>query len=262
MSGGQVSINHCHIIDFFKKNSLADLEHITTYFSDALFGWDCEYPKKIQDTRLNYYAEVVANNSTLKFEIKNTIINDSLKIFNSYDPKANFSSLDEFKYVTERNQKFHTLLASLQSKFVSTIFIYASMPLLNYALSVPLKYRQNKGIIDVLLDKYFKNISSRFHWGAKYSGLLNWYIFRFINGANSILRILTLGKLQFFNKYQTEEHERLLYHEFKTDLHLATAKFLTMGILSPEQKKEFDKLPIRSAGIEERYALISLAKIL
>jgi hypothetical protein len=270
LSGGQVSINHCHIIDFFIKNSSADFEHITTYFSDAVFGWDCEYPKKIQDIRFNYFAEVASNHSSLKFEIKNNITNDSLKIFNSYNPKANFSSLEEFKYVTERNQKFHMLLASLQSKFVPTSFIYASMPLLRYALSVPVKYRQNKGMIDVLLDKYFKNISSRdfknissrFQWGSKYSGLLNWYIFRFINGANSILRILTLGKLQIFNKYQTEEHEKLLYQEFKIDLHSATAKFLTMGLLSPEQKKEFDKLPIRSAGIAARYTLISLARIL
>lgn len=38
--------------------------------------------------------------------------------------------------------------------------------------------------------------------------------------------------------------------------------FLTMGLLSSEQKKEFDKLPIRSAGIAARYTLISLARIL
>ena len=73
---------------------------------------------------------------------------------------------------------------------------------------------------------------------------------------------MTRGKIQILNKYQTEEHERLLYSDFKENLHAATSKFLAMGIFSTEQKVEFDKLPIKSAGVAERYAIISLAKIL
>lgn len=46
LSGGQISINHCHILDYFSKNNLDDFRHITTYFSDAVFGWDSTYPKK------------------------------------------------------------------------------------------------------------------------------------------------------------------------------------------------------------------------
>jgi hypothetical protein len=76
------------------------------------------------------------------------------------------------------------------------------------------------------------------------------------------LRLLSRGKIQIFNKYQTEEHEKLLYSDFKNELHSATTKLLVLGILSMTQKKEFDKLPIRSAGISERYSLISIAKIL
>lgn len=270
LSGGQISINHCHILDYFMKNNFSKYRHITTYFSDAVFGWDCTYPKKIKEIKNNYYAEIVSKYSNIPPEIKSIITADSLKIFSGFDVDANLSSLDEFKYVTERNQKFHMFLASLQGRSVATDFIYANMILLRYSLSIPIKYRQNKNIIDALMDKYFKNISSRdfknissrFQWGSKFAGLFNWQLFRIINRANSLLRVLTRGKIQILNKYQTEEHERLLYSYFRCDLHAATAKFLAMGILSTEQKMEFDMLPLRSAGVAERYALISLAKIL
>ena len=269
-SGGQISINHCHILDHFRKNNLGDCRHITTYFSDAVFGWDCNYPKKIKEIKNNYYEDEISKYKNLKPEIKKIITEDSLKIFSGFDVDANFSSLDEFKYVTERNQKFHMLLASLQGRFIATDFIYANVKLLRYSLSIPIKYRQNKNITDMLLDKYFKNISSRdfknissrFQWGSKYSGFFNWYLFRILNLVNSALRLATKGKIQLLNKYQTEEHERLLYSDFRNDLSAATAKFLAMGILSADQKMKFDKLSIRSAGVAERYALISLAKII
>jgi hypothetical protein len=269
-SGGQISIDHCHILDYFIKNNFSKYRHITTYFSDAVFGWDCIYPKKIKEIKKNYYSEIAEKYSKLTPEIKTIITADSLKIFSGFDVEANFSSLDEFKYITERNQKFHTFLASIQGRTVVTDFVYADTSLLRYSLSIPIKYRQNKNIIDTLLNKYFKNISSRdfknissrFQWGSKFAGFFNWQFFRIINRANSLLRVLTRGKIQIFNKYQTEEHERLLYSEFRGDLHAATAKFFALGILSADQKKEFDKLPIRSAGVAERYALISLAKII
>ena len=278
LSGGQISINHCHILDYFRKNKFTNFQHITTYFSDAVFGYDCTYPKKFEDIQFNYYAKTLSNNKHISPAIKEVITNDSLKIFAGYDAGTNFSTLDEFKYVTERNQKFHMLLASLQGRYVETDFIYANIRLLRYCISMPIEYRQNKIVVDTLLDKYFKdisssslnNISSRdakssttsFQWGSKFASLFNWHFFRIINRANSLLRVLTRGKVQILNKYQTEEHERLLYADFRCDLHAATAKFLALGILSADHKKELDKLPIRSAGVAERYALISLAKII
>lgn len=278
LSGGQVSINHCHILDYLNKNKFTNVHHITTYFSDAIFGFDCTNPKKIEDFELNYYVKKISNNKDITPALKETIINDSYKIFIGHNVEANFSTLDEFKYVTERNQKFHMLLASLQAKIIPTECIYANMTLMKFCISIPIKYRQNKNVIDTLLNKYFKNIStnalknissrdsknttSRFQWASKFSGLLNWYFFRVLNRVNSLLRVLTRGQIQLFNKYQTEEHERLLYSEFMEDLHAATSKFLAMGLLSFEQKIEFDKLPIRSIGVAERYALISLSQIL
>ena len=278
MSGGQISINHSHIIDYLKNTTLGGLTQISTYFSDAVFGFDCVYPKHLDDIDNNYYAEIIRSIPHISLDIKKIMINDSLNIFLGFDTNSNFSSLDEFKYVTERNQKFHMLLAHIQGRFLDMLPIYANMELLNYCLAVPIKFRQNKKIIDILLDKYFvnistrdfknissrdfKNISYRFQWKSKYAGLISWHFFRALNRVNSILRVVTRGKIQLINKYQTEEHERLLYSDFRVDLNLATSKFVDLGILSKAQKDEFDRLPIRSSGVAERYALISLSKII
>lgn len=90
---------------------------------------------------------------------------------------------------------------------------------------------------------------------------VSWYNFKFLNRSNAVLRPLTKGQIQLFNKYQTEEQERLLYRDFYNDLKEATQKFVNLGLMSEEQKKEWDKLPLRSSGVGERYYLISLGKL-
>jgi len=41
----------------------------------------------------------------------------------------------------------------------------------------------------------------------------------------------------------------------------ATEKFVNLGLMSEEQKNEWDNLPLRSSGISERYNLIGLGKL-
>lgn len=270
MSGGQIGINHCHITSFLRENKFEEYKQISTYYSDAIFGWDSVYEKNIQPIQENFYASTLKNISFISDEIKKEIYNDSKRLYEGFRGELNYSTLDEYKYVTERNQKFHMFMASIQGRFISNELPYANFELLRYILSIPLKFRAQKQLVDYLLDNYFtnissrdfRNISSRFQWGSKFAGQIQFYWFKFLNRSNAILRPLTNGRIQLFNKYQTEEHERFLYSDFKSDLLAATEKFLLMGILSPEQKKEFDKLPLRSAGVAERYALISLSKIL
>lgn len=278
MSGGQIGINHCHILDYLKGKDWKRFTQISTYYSDAIFGWDCISPKKISDLNDNYYVKSIMKCEYLPEKIKNDVIEDSLDIFSGYEASSNYSSLDEYKYVTERNQKFHMYLAAIQGKYIANELVYANLDLLKYALSVPIEFREQKKLLDCLLDKYFKDIdthgfknissrdfknaSSRFQWKSKLSGLVEWYYFKFLNRANAVLRIVTNGSLWLLNRYQTEEQERLLYSEFSSDLYSATSRFVELNIMTNEQKKYWDKLPHGSSGVGERFALISLAKIL
>ncbi len=269
-SGGQIGINHCHILDFLNYADVGNTVHISTYFSDAIFGWDSVYPKINIDVESNYYIKYLEKYTIIKDEIIDTIVNDSMYLFKTYDTKSNYSSIDEYKYTSERNQKFHMYLSSIQSKKCKTINVYSDFDLMKYATSIPAVFRQNKKIIDYILDKYFPeistselgNISSRFQWGEEYSNKFAWSKFRLLNRSNALLRVITNGKFQFFNEYQTEELERLLYSDFIKLLKQATSKFVDKQLMSVEQKAFFDKLPVRAFGVGDRYALISLAQII
>ena len=211
----------------------------------------------------------INNIDSISDNIKKIIIDDSKKIFENLNYDTNYSSLDEYKYVTERNQKFHMYMASIQGRFIENESSFANYDLLSYILTIPIQYRAQKKLVDCLLDNHFKNISSRdfknissrFQWGSKFSGYIEFYWFKFLNRANAVLRPLTKGHIQLFNKYQTEEQDRLLYRDFHNDLKDATQKFVKLGLMTEEQKKDWDKLPLRSSGISERYNLIGLGKL-
>ncbi len=278
MSGGQVGINHCHILDYLQTRDASGCRQISTYYSDAIFGWDSSYPKSVKNVAENFYIEAINDIDFLSEDIKEFIRNDSLNIFEGMDSGANFSSLNEYKYVTERNQKFHMYMASIQDRYIGNEMIYADYDLLVYFLSVPLVYREQKRMIDYLFDHYFesvhsgkiRNISSRvlrggvnsFQWGGAATRLIGYYSFKLLNRVNAILRPITKGRVQIFNKFQTEEQDRLLHKNFHEDLKGATNKCVELGLMSNAQKREWDKLPLRSTGIGERYAFIGLGKLL
>jgi hypothetical protein len=280
MSGGLIGINHCHIMDVLDNIALNDRIQISTYYTDALFGYECTTKKSVKDVDDNYYTNLLAKYSDdIPVNIAKEIIKDAKMIYSGFHEDYNFSSLDEYKYLTERSQKFHFHLSYLQGlhgKFAADS-IYADYDLLKYTLSIPIKYRAQKKMIDFIINnkfkniasKEFKNISSRdfngksigFAWSNKLLGMISWYTFRFINLLNVFFRVITRGHFQLFNKYQTEELDRILYRDFQEDLRCATERFVKIGLMSAKQKKHWDKLPYRSVGINERFSLISLGKL-
>lgn len=273
-SGGQIAINHCHIMDYLKQPNSENSLQISNYFSDALFGYDCTFPKKNEKIENNFYAKFLDSINYLPNNIKSKIKLDAEKIFQDFNPESNYSSLSEYKYFTERNQKFHAYLAYIQKSDL----ILANYDLLIYMLSVPIEFREQKKLVDYILDKNFKNISSNnfknissrdfngvsssFTLGNKLTGLLEFYYFKIINRINSALRLITKGHMQIFNKYQTEEQNRLLYRDFKEELQNTTCKFVGLGLMTQEIKDYWDKLPIKSAGISERFQIITLGKLI
>ena len=62
-------------------------------------------------------------------------------------------------------------------------------------------------------------------------------------------------------KYQKEEQEMLMYRDSHDELKSATTKFVELGIMTKEQKNIWDKLPLKSGAISERYYLIGLGKL-
>lgn len=79
---------------------------------------------------------------------------------------------------------------------------------------------------------------------------------------NAFLRFGTRGQVQFLNKFQTEEQEKLLFTHFNKDLHRATSIFNELGLLSHDGKLFYDRLPLRAVDTGARFSLITLSKLL
>ena len=75
----QIGINHCHIIDFFKQNRTLDT-YISTYFSDAIFGWETQLGLTDEEKLLNPYIKKIEKINYLDQKIKNEINDNSIKI--------------------------------------------------------------------------------------------------------------------------------------------------------------------------------------
>ena len=258
-SGGQIGINHCHIMDYVQGNELSGKNIITTSYSEIIFSLlvECEYKiSKFEPLKLNLPNSIL--------EIMNK---DLFVIFNEYKKTKYFTSIKEFKYQTERHPKFHEYLSYNISTYIKQKNIFVNQNLIEYVMSIPNQYKCKKRLQDYILSNYFDikidNISSsRFEWGNAGNSIIDWYNFKILNKINAILRPLTKGRIQLFNKYQTEEQERILYRDLHPYLNEATSKFVKLGLMNEEQKKEWDNLPLRSNGISERYNLIGLGKLL
>jgi asparagine synthetase B (glutamine-hydrolysing) len=268
-SCGQLGISHAHLLSFFKNVKLGKGLQISNYYSDALFGYATKLPKSMDNNfTSSYYYKRLQTYSFLKRDLEDVISDDISKISSGFETSSNYSSLDEYIYVTERHAKFHMHLAWLQSQFVETLTPYADLELFKYMISVPLKYREQKIILDQIFKLYFSNtgldktsqISSRF--SLRFSSLEDWSQFKIINVANGALRKITNGRIQIFNKFQTEEHERLLFSHFRNDLRSATEFFMQSGLLDSNSKKFFDHLPFRAIDSDMRYNLISMHSLI
>jgi hypothetical protein len=267
-SVGHVAINHSHITSFLRRFSGECGTQISNYYSDAIFGYAAQSSKIfLLAGEDNYSAKL----NTVKFisaDIKDEIKSDISKVLDEYNENSNYSSKNEYLYVTERNPKFHLNLAYCQSLIVPTQTPYADVDLLKFMISVPLAYREQKVILDEVFKMYFpsvgatniEQISSRF--SSRFTSYADWFIFRYLNASNGIFRVLSGGTFQLFNKYQTEEQERLLFSHFRHELRSATDKFTSLGILNATAKQYYDRLSLRATGADSRFALISLGRLI
>lgn len=267
MSGGQIGINHCHVIDYLKNNLLDNQTYISNYFSDAIFGYATQISNSNEEKLQNPFNEVIENSNFLPIEIKEKIKLDSEFITKGFKLKSGISSLNEYIYITERNQKFHNYLFNIQKDFIgNSLSFFNNYDLLVLSLSIPANFKYKKRIEYYILEKYFPEISSKkigdlssiyFKTGNKFSSTIKSAKFKLLNRLNALFRIFFKGNFQLYNKYQTEELERVLYSSFKQELQRCCDYLYKKGVFN-KNHSQFRRLPIRSNGTSQRYAIISL----
>ncbi|MBT5490806.1 hypothetical protein HOK00_00435 [bacterium] len=101
---------------------------------------------------------------------------------------------------------------------------------------------------------------SMIYYSSGRKKFLELFTYGFDEGLLEYSLPLTKVYIQLFNKYQTEEQDRLLYRDFQDGLKNATTKFVEAKLTTGGGV--CDKLPLRSKGICEIFRLISLEKLI
>ncbi|EGR3969995.1 hypothetical protein DDN72_11050 [Vibrio cholerae] len=220
-SGAQIGYHHSHILNCLSDISedKSDCFQISNYYTDAIFGWATQSQKT---SELDSWTKLITGLDYLDENIKMSICSDIENVFYSFGEDQNFSSKDEYKYIFERNQKFHINLAFQQHRFCKTLLPYCDYKLMKLVFSLPLIYRANKRLSDILLEKMnggaIYSLSSRQMIDGKSFSQKNGLLklaeslrFRIDNMLSLSIAKLTCGRVSYKNKYQSEAHYNLYY---------------------------------------------------
>lgn len=277
VSAASVGSSHVHMYDYLSENTTQNL--ISTYYSDAVFGYASSLDKKIDTWEnvdyisvLNRYSQYISPELVciIKQDIKNSLKN--------FDPKANYSSVNEYKYIVERNPKFHMNLLFLQSQIVGKTFSpFASYTLLKKMIELPIEYRFDKnlirGVISSIDDKIISNIgdtsNQRVYFKKNFKSIVNNLLTNrqaigvLANKAiNLILYKISKGKLHLFDQYATEIHSNVLASSFYDELIESTKYFVEIGLIDGEFEEKLNSIPAYGNETSLRFEIIDLYKLL
>ncbi|MBC8553374.1 MAG: hypothetical protein H8D23_27460, partial [Candidatus Brocadiales bacterium] len=184
----------------------------------------------------------------------------------------NYSTVDEYIYLTERNQKFHMHASYLQGKFAEVLTPYADLELFDYMLSVPIEFRRQKIMIDHLINNKsselgeIANVSSRLWRSGSHSmwemgATFGHAQFKLTNILYTLSVYVTKGKAKAFNKFITEDLLGTL-HQLKAQYIDGLGICREFGLIDDSQMKILGKLPLRSKDITPYFQIMNVATVL
>ncbi len=277
-TGGGIALNHMHMYRCLSEYDSEDKAiALSNYYSDAVMGWDARAEKAKESMEESAYYSTLQNTELrIPWEMKREIEKDLAVLAERYPgDKGNFSCMDEFIYVIERNPKFHVRLSALCRERMPVELPYADYELLELMLSIPIKYRAEKRVEQYILDNYFfsmKDISSRRYFGRgesteKRYGLADkiyyrtgYYIMRFLNLVNVLLACVSGDRLQVINPYQTENQTIVLNSALWSRYQEALAMLADGGYLEKSDAVRLSKKERRGGNTSVKYAVIGLAE--
>jgi hypothetical protein len=215
-----------------KRSSVVEGVHLSNYYTDAIFGFECGRPERLDNIQVSSAYKKIASAHHIHKKVRDEMIADcQLALTPDSDAGSCFSSLDEFKYVVERNPRFHMSLAFTQAQFMKTVIPFADIDVLEMAMRAPIVLRERKRILEELLHhvnarvakiessantEYFYGNNSRLARGSLFERY-EFKKFRFLNMSAQLLSTLTGGNLRFRNPYQTED-QLSVYHKIFSHL--------------------------------------------
>jgi len=273
-TGGCVSIQNSHLFDYISNivgYSNLDILACTAY-SDGILGFDATESDKKEGTMDNcqYYKILEKWKGVVEMssDVVEAIESDLRNLYSEWKDSSSISSIDEYIYLVERNNKFHSYLADIAREYGEIFLPFTEPELVDYYFSIPNKYRFRKlGTIN-MVKKYFPAISHVQSIGSLFGkeGFkrpLRFTHFKFINYLNYLTAVLAKDKVHFVNPYQTERHGYNLRKYNRPSVSSAVDYLVGREILDASISKQLKKIPPRNSFNHMlRYQIINGAYVL
>ena len=217
LAGGCISIQNSHLFDYIRNADVfSNLDILScSAYSDGILGFDAIASDAKNETFVDCeYLHILQKwQKSIKIpsDIVEGIESDLQNLYSEWKDNSSISSIDEYIYLVERNNKFHLLLADIARDFAEVFLPFAQPELVDYYLSLPNKYRFRKlGTIN-MLRKYFPAISSIKSIGSLFgkegfARPLRFTHFKLINFLNYLSTTYLADKITVVNPYHTENH--------------------------------------------------------
>lgn len=277
LSGGSIGPQHVHMYDYLSKNNIKNL--ISTYYSDAVFGYSAMDSVKNDSWQdVDYFQEIEKFGNYIDEDIKNHILLDIKSSLKGYDPKSNYSSINEYKYVVERTPKFHMNLLFLQSQLVEQVFSpFANYELLKATMELPIDYRFDKSLIRNVIanidERLISTVGDTSNQRVYFKKDVKTIINNIFSNKQALMLLITKslnialfkmfsGRLHIFDQYATEIHSNILQEHFKCDIEESTSYFERIKILNPEMKKIIDVVPPFGGSTSLRFQIVDIYNVI
>jgi len=272
ITGGCISIQNCHLFDFVSQR----FDHVdsicSSAYSDGIMGFNAKQHDDKRDSFddcpphniLKVWSSKVAMPSSVSEAIKNELYKDFLE----WRDMSTISSIEEYIYLIERNNKFHLLGSDIFREYGDIVLPFTEPEITDFYFTISNKFRHRKlGSID-MLKTYFPSLSNIKTIGSLFGeeGLkrpLRFSYFKLVNFVNYISANLLNDKMLFLNPYQTETHGYNLRKYHRGDLRKAVDYLHANDILDGSLSDTLNNIPARNASeFTLRYQIINGAYVL
>lgn len=273
IAGGCISIQNCHLFDFISHNEGEDgINVCSSAYSDGIMGFDAkQYDDKrdsFDDCPFHNVLKTWSGKIAIPSSISEAIKSDLYKDFLEWRDISTISSVEEYIYLVERNNKFHLLGSDILREYGDIVLPFTEPDITDFYFTISNKFRHRKlGSID-MLKTYFPSLSNIKTIGSLFGreGLKRPYRFshfRLVNFANYVSANLLNDKMLFFNPYQTETHGYNLRKYHREILKKAVDYLHANGVLDGSLADTLNNIPTRnSSEFTLRYQILNGAYVL
>lgn len=272
ITGGCFSVQNSHLFDSVRHQLDGVNSTCSSAYSDGILGFDAKkYDEKrdsFEDCPWYKTLEKWRYKAHIPLHISETIESDLYEDFLEWKNMSTISSIEEYIYLVERNNKFHLLCSNLLESFAAVDLPFTEPVITDFYFAISNEHRHRKlGSID-MVKRYFPCLRNIKTVGSLFSreGLRRPYQyshFRVVNFLNYLSASFLGDRILLVNPYHTEAHGYNMRRYHRQHLEKAVEFLLGNSVIDGQAADQLNLIPARNTfEFTSRYQIINSAYVL